>query len=78
MPASLIAAGALICMPLSDFASALGEKCRLEVRPKTGGGGACQPLEVAAGADLVAAISSIYLAEDAQVAAREFSALFGA
>jgi len=30
MPASLIAAGALICTPLSDFASALGEKCRLE------------------------------------------------
>jgi len=31
----------------------------------------------AAGADLVAAISSVYLAEDAQAAARAFGALFG-
>lgn len=33
---------------------------------------------VAAGADMVAAISSVYLAADAQAAAREFGALFGA
>ncbi len=33
---------------------------------------------VAAGADLVAAISSVYLAADAQAAAREFGALFEA
>ncbi len=32
---------------------------------------------VAAGADMVAAISSIYLAEDPQAAAREFADLFG-
>ena len=35
MPASLVAAGALIRTPLSDFASALGEKCGLtRLRPE--------------------------------------------
>mgnify|MGYP000553594405 CR=1 FL=1 len=35
----------------------------------------CQPL-IAAGAHLVAAISSVYLATDPQAAAREFTSLF--